>query len=169
MIKLKADINGKQHDINLERGDKAVTADIDGRVYEVGVGNPEKGDYLIRHGNQVFACRIEASGKQGSTLAVSVRGSDYEIQIIDPKRSRGVQTGGGHDHGSAHIIASMPGKVVRLLVEVGAQVEAGAGIVVVEAMKMQNEMKAPKAGVVISLNATPGATVNAGDVLAEIE
>ena len=63
----------------------------------------------------------------------------------------------------------MPGKVVRLLVEVGAQVEAGAGIVVVEAMKMQNEMKAPKAGVVISLNATPGATVNAGDVLAEIE
>ena len=49
----------------------------------------------------------------------------------------------------------MPGKVVRLLVEVGSHVEAGAGIVVVEAMKMQNEMKAPKAGVVISLNAIP--------------
>jgi biotin carboxyl carrier protein len=63
----------------------------------------------------------------------------------------------------------MPGKVVRLLVDVGAQVEAGAGIVVVEAMKMQNEMKSPKAGVVTALNAEAGSTVNAGDVLAEIE
>ena len=67
------------------------------------------------------------------------------------------------------IVASMPGKVVRVLVEVGAKVEAGDGIVVVEAMKMQNEMKSPKAGLVTSLTATPGATVNAGDVLAEIE
>jgi biotin carboxyl carrier protein len=63
----------------------------------------------------------------------------------------------------------MPGKVVRVLVEVGVKVEAGAGIVVVEAMKMQNEMKAPKSGTVVSLTAVPGATVNAGDVLAMIE
>jgi biotin carboxyl carrier protein len=63
----------------------------------------------------------------------------------------------------------MPGKVVRVLVQVGAQVEAGAGIVVVEAMKMQNEMKAPKAGAVVAINAAVGATVNAGDVLAVIE
>jgi biotin carboxyl carrier protein len=67
------------------------------------------------------------------------------------------------------IIASMPGKVVRVLTEVGARVAAGDGIIVVEAMKMQNEMKAPKAGVVISINAEEGATVNAGDVLAVIE
>jgi biotin carboxyl carrier protein len=63
----------------------------------------------------------------------------------------------------------MPGKIVRVLVEVGAQVEAGAGVVVVEAMKMQNEMKSPKAGVIISINAEAGATVNAGDVLAVID
>jgi biotin carboxyl carrier protein len=63
----------------------------------------------------------------------------------------------------------MPGKIVRVLVEVGAQVETGTGIVVVEAMKMQNEMKSPKAGVVVSINAETGATVNAGDVLAVIE
>ena len=50
----------------------------------------------------------------------------------------------------------MPGKVVRVLVEQGNTVEAGAGIIVVEAMKMQNEMKAPKAGVVVSINAASG-------------
>ena len=63
----------------------------------------------------------------------------------------------------------MPGKIVRVLVEAGAQVEAGAGVVVVEAMKMQNEMKAPKAGTVVSIDVQEGATVNAGDVLAVIE
>jgi biotin carboxyl carrier protein len=62
----------------------------------------------------------------------------------------------------------MPGKIVRVLVEIGAEVEAGAGVVVVEAMKMQNEMKSPKSGVVVSINAETGATVNAGDVLAVI-
>jgi biotin carboxyl carrier protein len=58
---------------------------------------------------------------------------------------------------------------VRILVAVGDQVEAGAGIVVVEAMKMQNEMKSPKAGTVVALNIKTGATVNGGDVLAIVE
>jgi len=71
--------------------------------------------------------------------------------------------------GAAEIVSPMPGKIVRVLVEVGTQVETGTGIVVVEAMKMQNEMKSPKAGVVVSINAETGATVNAGDVLAVIE
>jgi len=63
----------------------------------------------------------------------------------------------------------MPGKVVRVLVTPGDAVEAGQGLIVVEAMKMQNEMKAPKAGTIIELNAVIGSTVNAGDVLAVIE
>jgi biotin carboxyl carrier protein len=62
----------------------------------------------------------------------------------------------------------MPGKVVRVLVAVGDAVEAGQGIVVVEAMKMQNEMKAPRAGKVIAIAAKTGATVTAGEVLATV-
>ena len=63
----------------------------------------------------------------------------------------------------------MPGKVVRVMVEAGAEVEAGDGIVVVEAMKMQNEMKSPRAGKVLTVNVEVGTTVNGGDVLAVIE
>ena len=63
----------------------------------------------------------------------------------------------------------MPGKVVRILVEQGAQVEAGAGIMVVEAMKMQNEVKSPKKGTVQKLLVSHDAAVNAGDVLAIVE
>jgi len=58
---------------------------------------------------------------------------------------------------------------VRVLVRVGEQVAAGAGIVVVEAMKMQNEMKSPKSGILVTLNVEAGATVNAGEVLAVVE
>jgi biotin carboxyl carrier protein len=69
----------------------------------------------------------------------------------------------------AEILAPMPGKVVRVQTEAGASVEKGTGVVVVEAMKMQNEMKSPRAGVVVSINVKPGDTVNAGQVLAVIE
>jgi biotin carboxyl carrier protein len=63
----------------------------------------------------------------------------------------------------------MPGKVVRLLVREGNEVEAGAGVAVVEAMKMQNEVKSPKKGTIQKISVSEGAAVNAGDVLAIVE
>jgi biotin carboxyl carrier protein len=63
----------------------------------------------------------------------------------------------------------MPGKVVRILTEVGAEIKRGEGVIIVEAMKMQNEMKSPKDGTVKEIRYPEGATVNAGDVLAVIE
>jgi biotin carboxyl carrier protein len=169
MIKLQAEINGEHCELRLERSGGLVSADIGGRTYEVEVHNPSANELILRHGTQVYHCRVQTSSKQRDVFDVELRGSSVTVRLVDPKRLRGQQSAGAHDHGSARIVASMPGKVVRLLVEVGAQVEAGAGIVVVEAMKMQNEMKSPKAGVVTGLKAEPGSTVNAGDVLAEIE
>ena len=168
MIKLQAEINDRRHDLRLRREGEQVSAEIDGRTYSLDVHNSNAGGFLLRNGSNVYHCRVETGSKPG-VFNVSLRDSDYAIQLVDPKRLRASQSSGAHDHGTVQIVASMPGKVVRRLVEVGSQVEAGAGIVVVEAMKMQNEMKSPKAGVVSSLSATEGATVNAGDVLAEIE
>ena len=86
-------------------------------------------------------------------------------RIIDPKRLR--SAGDNHDHmdGRAEIKTAMPGKVVRILVESGAEVAKGDGIIVVEAMKMQNELKSPKDGIVREIRAADGDTVNAGEVL----
>jgi len=67
------------------------------------------------------------------------------------------------------LAAPMPGKVVRLLLRQGSAVDAGGGVVVVEAMKMQNEVKSPKKGTVQKILVTEGAAVNAGDVLAIVE
>lgn len=167
MIKLQADIDGTHHDVRVRQERDLVTAEVDGRSYDLEVHSSTASDLLIRNGNEVFRCRVESNGKGGFT--VDLRGRNYSVLLVDPKRLRGKQSAGAQAHGSAQVIAPMPGKVVRLLVELGTKVEAGAGIVVVEAMKMQNEMKAPKAGVVTLLSAVDGATVNAGDVLAEIE
>ena len=94
---------------------------------------------------------------------------DETIKIIDPRRLRSGHNSTGHHHGVAQIVAPMPGKVVRVQVEAGTAVEKGAGVIVVEAMKMQNEMKSPRAGVVVAVNVKPGDTVNAGDVLAVLD
>ena len=63
----------------------------------------------------------------------------------------------------------MPGKIVRVLVTEGVSIEAGAGVLVVEAMKMQNELKSPKKGTIQKILVSEGAAVNAGDVLAIVE
>jgi biotin carboxyl carrier protein len=121
------------------------------------------------HGTKVFRCRVEQKRDSRQSFEVFLHGREYDIKVIDPKRLRSGQASAAHEHGSAEVVSPMRGKIVRVLVEQGSQVEAGDGIVVVEAMKMQNEMKSPKAGLVVSLSAEAGATVNAGDVLAVIE
>ena len=168
MIKLKAEVAGKEHQIMIQRRKAEVSAEIDGRHYELQLRDLGNSEYLLVEGHTVFNCRVETRHNQPEYIEVSLRGSNYAIKLIDPKRLRSAQSGAEHSKGIAQIVAPMPGKVVRLLVEVGAQIEAGAGILVVEAMKMQNEMKAPRAGCVVSIHAQVGSTVNAGDVLAVI-
>ena len=168
-MKYKAQLANTEHAISLELGDGSATAEIDGRHYEIELQRLRSGEYLLINGTQVYKCRVEAKHDSSNSFAVVLGRASYDITLVDPKRLSSARSSAGHDHGSAEIVSPMPGKIVRVLVEVGAKVEAGAGIIVVEAMKMQNEMKAPKAGVVISINAEAGATVNAGDVLVVIE
>ncbi len=168
-MNLKDQLSGTDHEVSLDLVDTGAVADIDGRHYEVEVCELANSEYLIINGSDVYKCRVEAKRNSKNSFAVVLRGASYDIHIIDPKRLLSAIGSAAHDHGAAQIISPMPGKVVRVLVEAGAKAEAGAGIIVVEAMKMQNEMKAPKAGIVISINAEPGDTVNAGDVLAVIE
>ena len=144
---------------------------MDDRHYDLQVRELASGEYLLIDGSTVYKCRVSGRGSlaAGQSFAVVLRGRNYEVAVVDPKRLRSGESAGAHHAGAAEIVSPMPGKIVRVLVQAGDKVEAGAGIIVVEAMKMQNEMKAPKAGTVVSINADEGATVNAGDVLAVIE
>jgi biotin carboxyl carrier protein len=93
----------------------------------------------------------------------------YLAEVRDPRSLRGRRSSADHDKGARRLVAPMPGKVVRFLVSENSPVEAGQGVVVVEAMKMQNEIKSPKKGIVVKLSVGEGAAINAGDVLAIVE
>jgi biotin carboxyl carrier protein len=147
-VKLKAIIGEVEEELGLELDGERVSATIGTRSYELEAREIEPGVYLFFFDNKVREFRV-----------------DDKIKIVDPRRLRSGQNSGGHHHGVAQIVAQMPGKVVKVQVEAGETVEKGVGVVVVEAMKMQNEMKSPRAGVVVSVNVKPGDTVNAGDVL----
>src|SRR5438067_835060 len=93
----------------------------------------------------------------------------YEAVLRDPRSLRSRKGGVADEKGPKKLLAPMPGKIVRVLVAEQAEVEAGQGILVVEAMKMQNELKSPKKGIVQKLAVKDGDNVNPGDVLAVVE
>ena len=168
-MKLKAIVDEREEELVLKLGEGRVSAEIGGRVYSIEFHETEPNSYLFFLNTNVHECRVNARAAAKGTFDVNIRGRKYPITIVDPKRLRSGQNSDRHYHGAAEILAPMPGKVVRVQLETGAAVEKGTGVVVVEAMKMQNEMKSPREGVVVSINVKPGDTVNAGDVLAVIE
>jgi|SRR6185369_6032293 len=121
----------------------------------------EPGVYSVLLGGRSYQAVVAGN-------SISVGGRSFDVDIPDPrrwKRERNHREGEGRQN----IVASMPGKVIRVLVSPGDEVKAGQGLIVVEAMKMQNEMKALRAGRVTTLAAVTGSTVNAGEILATIE
>ncbi len=168
-MKLFAELNKETHEITLEQSGEKVFAEIDGRSYELDVSEPEPNVYLLKYDNKIFEVFVSPDKKPAEPFQVSIANHNLEIKISDPKRLRGTSAADGAIEGAAEIKTAMPGKVVRVLVEQGAEVQTGDGIIVVEAMKMQNEMKSPKDGIIKEIRFSEGATVNAGDVLAVIE
>ena len=128
---------------------------------EFSIAQLTPGSYSVLIGGRSYA--VIAAGRQ-----VRVNGREFSIDVFDPREMRDRQSGAA-GQGRQNIAAPMPGKVVRVLVAAGDAVEAGQGLVVVEAMKMQNEMKSPRAGRVAEVRTKPDATVAAGDVLMVIE
>lgn len=168
-MKLHAAISEFEANVEIRREGDRVFARVDDVEYELMAHERGNGSYLLILDGQVFDCRIEGRPESGKTLDAIVGADHFAITLSDPKRLRGFSASAAHANAAARIVAPMPGKVVRVMVSEADQVEAGTSIIVVEAMKMQNEMKSPKAGVVVSVNVEVGATVNGGDVLAIIE
>ncbi|HEX8163371.1 MAG TPA: biotin/lipoyl-containing protein [Pyrinomonadaceae bacterium] len=168
-MKLTAEIDGQRHALEVRREGARVFAEVGGRAYELEARPTEAGSHLFVLDGRVYECRVEEGGARGGAAKVLVGGRAYEVALFDPRRLRAGGAGGAQNQGRAVVAATIPGKLVRVLVEEGARVEAGDGLVVVEAMKMQNELKSPKAGTVVELRARAGETVNAGDVLVVVE
>ena len=101
-------------------------------------------------------------------LLLHTGGREYSVDIVDPRSWRRSRGGKIDLVGRQQVSAPMAGKIVRVLIAQGQHVESGQGLLVVEAMKMKNEIRSPKTGTVERLAAREGETVNAGEILAVI-
>jgi biotin carboxyl carrier protein len=164
-------------------------------IYEVTIAEKTYRVELVQTGEQ-WGCKLDGkefpldfvSTRQG-VFSLLVNGKSYDVEqeivgaetnivvgherfaaaVRDPRSFRARHRAGASEQGVKKITAPMPGKVVRILAAVGSQVEAGQSVIVIEAMKMQNELKAPKNGTVKKINVAEGAAVEAGQALAEVE
>jgi biotin carboxyl carrier protein len=125
---------------------------------------PEPGVYSVLLDGRSYDAFVEDTP---SGLVVTIEGHRFELDIRDPRRWSRKTAGAGSDAVQS-ILSPMPGKVIRVLAAPGDEVVPGQGIVVVEAMKMQNELKSNRKGRVLSVPAQEGATVTAGELLATI-
>ncbi len=113
-----------------------------------------------------YAVKQEVTGSETNVVVGNER---FSVSLRDPRSFRSRRGAGAAEQGVKKITAPMPGKIVRILAGEGAAVQVGQSVIVIEAMKMQNELKAPKSGIVKKINVAEGSAVDAGQALAEVE
>ncbi len=152
--------------VELNRDGDRWRISLDGEAVEADVAEiaPNTLSILLRGESH----EIRVAGAPGGALSIQTGLREFTAEVSDLRSWRGRRPSHEEVEGRQQIAAPMAGKVVRLLVKLGDQVEAGQGLLVVEAMKMQNEIRSTKSGSVERLLAKEGQPVNAGEILAWI-
>ncbi|NNE67874.1 MAG: hypothetical protein HKN33_15025 [Pyrinomonadaceae bacterium] len=167
-MKLKALIGDLEREVEVIEEAGGISVLIDGESKDLEVSEPEKSTFLFKTPSGVFEAYVFRNPETG-VFDVSVSNRSFEVGLQDPKRLQSGAASSGSADGLAEIKSAMPGKVVKLLVEEGNSVAEGGGVVIVEAMKMQNELKSPKEGIVKEIRVVEDERVESGAVLAIIE
>ena len=160
-------IDGHPHQVHLERVTQGYECTVDGEPFSIDVAMTARDVLSIIHEGRHYEAKREYS-LMGETHVI-VGSERFAAEVRDPRSLRSRRAAAGGEAGPSKITAPMPGKVVRILAAEGDEVEAGQGVVVVEAMKMQNEIKTTKKGKVTKIAVKEASAVNAGDLLAIVE
>ncbi len=159
-------IDGAEHEFDLEElTGHSLRIKLGDEQFDVDVRSTGHASYSILVGDRAFDFEI---ARHTDELVVATRGTAARVTLQDAAR-RVRHAERGHAGGKAELKAMMPGRVVNVLVNVGNTVTAHQGVVVVEAMKMENELKSPKEGTVTTIKVKPGQTVEKGELLIVIE
>jgi biotin carboxyl carrier protein len=161
-VKLQIEIAGKKRRVELTQAGERPVWTMDGQRLEADATAVSPGIYSILINGKSFDVRVE---RLGSQLRVIAGGQEFSVLAQDEREWRRNRAGSVEAEGRQQVLAPMPGKIVRVLVSAGDTVRAGQGLLVVEAMKMQNEIRAPKSGTIDRVRVIEGQTVNAGEVV----
>ena len=163
-MKLRIEIDGRSLLLEMEAHGGEIRYRLDGVERESGMASVAEivpGVYSVLVGLRSFTIR---TARVADGMEVWASGRRHFLAVSDT-RDRAAKINNAARHGPFEVRTQMPGKIVKILVEAGAAVRAGERLVVVEAMKMQNELRSPKDGVVTGVYAVEGATVEAGQKL----
>lgn len=168
-MRFTLEVAGRLRVVSIEPRNGSVAVSLDGSPVDVDIA---------RLGPGRFSLRLPGSGRQHD-VTIGPTGPDGRVDVsvggaIVPVtrrtgRSRQRHGGGTAGDGPQRLTAPMPGKVVRVLVKPGDLVSARQGVVVVEAMKMENELRAPRSGTIAEVRVSEGASVEANTVLVVLE
>ena len=163
-------IDGQPYRVELEpAGGDAWRARVNGREFTLDAVRTQGEALSLIVEGRAYEVERETVAANGFGSAIVLAGRRYRAEVRDPRALGSRRAAAAQGEGPCRLVAPMPGKVIRILAPENTAVEAGAGVVVIEAMKMQNEIKSPRRGVVRKVMAAAGSTVNAGDVLAIVE
>ena len=155
-------VDGKAFDVEISAGAIGPKCRLNGREISVDFVTLSDGSVSLLINGTSFSITRDSDG------GVFVGTQRYEVTAVDPRSWQGRVCESSHT-GPQRLTASMPGKIVRILASEGDDIQAGQGIIVVEAMKMQNEIKSPRTGRLQKLMVREGVNVNPGEVLAIVE
>ena len=166
-MKYLVDVGGKNIEVELDGS----SVRVDGVEVEAHLADlPGTPIALLTIGDEVHRVAVTRGSSRGR-YALSVDGWRYDVEALDERTHaiRQLSAAASGPVGPAPLIAPMPGLIVRVNVEVGSVVQPGQGLVVMEAMKMENELRSSSAGVVKALRVKPGVAVERGATLVELE
>lgn len=160
------------------RGDQTISVEVErsGSSYRLVIGDRTMSADLIEADGHLRSLRLDdgrqflfTHHREGKTHSVSFGGQEVQLELLDPLAMRADQSGQDNRTGSGLVRAFMPGRVVRILIEAGGEVKRGQGLLILEAMKMENEITAPHDGKIGVIHVQPGQTVESGADLMELE
>jgi biotin carboxyl carrier protein len=158
-----ASVAGRTVRVEVHGGAGRYTLRIDGRPLELRVSEAGSGYRSLRIGARSYELGLE---REGQGYRVVFPGGSVVVELAEA--AQGSVPGGAREHGPARLTAPMPGRILRVLSQQGADVVAGQGLVVIEAMKMENELRSPRGGRLQELRVREGQAVEAGALLAVV-
>jgi acetyl/propionyl-CoA carboxylase alpha subunit len=165
-MKLEASLGGRRRSLELRPVGSGYEGRLDGRPIEAEILESHGHLLTVRVGGRVFEITW---WREGGACHMDLGGPPVTVEILEPHEREAARQGAPEERAKREIRAAMPGKVVAVKVKQGEEVRQGQGLVVVEAMKMENEVPSPKTGKVTALEVVPGQTIEKGALLLSIE
>jgi biotin carboxyl carrier protein len=167
-LQYEIDIAGKRRHVVVERSGDAFLVTIDGRPFHVSAARIDAGLLSLIVGSASVEATVASDGASGR-LVVRVGTTPVAVEVCGRRRPGERAAHAASGGGPQRVVAPMPGKIIRVLVKAGDAVAARQGLIVVEAMKMENELRAGRDGTVAELHAREGQSVEAGALLVVIQ